>query len=65
MRILIPACKEKEVVQNVKLAVPKLNIARLKIVKDKKKYGKDFLQMEKFQVANNYKWGVLYMISMS
>src|SRR5690349_611171 len=60
-RTLIPACKEKEVFQHVKTAFPQLGITKLNPVKNEKKFAKEFLQYEKLSVANNYKWGVLYL----
>jgi len=45
----------------VKGLAPFLSMPKLKLIKNQKKVGKELLQFEQNQVANNYKWGVLFL----
>jgi predicted alpha/beta superfamily hydrolase len=58
---LIPSCKEKDMLALVKTALPQITFNKMNVVKNHKKFVNELLQFEKLQVANNYKWGVLYM----
>mmetsp|Transcript_29526 Transcript_29526/g.41542 ORF Transcript_29526/g.41542 Transcript_29526/m.41542 type:complete len:901 (+) Transcript_29526:99-2801(+) len=60
-RFLMPACKEKEVPNNVIKSAPQLGILKLYEGKNQKKLCKEILQFESMQGANTYKWGVLYL----
>jgi RAP1 GTPase activating protein 1 len=60
-RILIPACKEKDVFNHIKNMLPQLGLIKLNLGKNPKKLSKELLQFENLQISNTYKWGVLYM----
>lgn len=44
----------------IKNSLPNLTFSKMNLVKNKK-FVKEVLNFEKLQIANNYKWGVLYM----
>jgi len=60
-RMMIPATKEKDIPGQLKQLAPQLNLTKIAKSKNQKKMWKDVQAFEQTQVANTYKWGVLFM----